>query len=210
MSFIGSCFSSIVDCFNGGDWNISSVAKQNNSSNHLPSGYQPIPDVILDTTTMGQEAVVVKNGSRLCGTGSVRSSTPISQSKAYWEVQVQQSGQWSCGLCTPSCDLNKSLGNDQHSWVIDWESNIKSRNEVEYTLEQPVQEGDIIGFTYDHVELNFYLNGNNLNCPILGIKGTVFPVLYVDDGAILDVIFEKFRYPIPSGFDRIMVEKVLL
>ncbi|CAB4063134.1 DHX33 [Lepeophtheirus salmonis] len=117
-----------------------------------------------------------KNGSRLCGTGSVRSSTPISQSKAYWEVQVQQSGQWSCGLCTPSCDLNKSLGNDQHSWVIDWESNIKSRNEVEYTLEQPVQEGDIIGFTYDHVELNFYLN-----------------VLYVDDGAILDYYYNPYK-----------------
>ena len=34
------------------------------------------------------------------------------------------------------------------------------------------------GFSYDHVELNFYVNGANLNCPILGIKGTVYPVLY--------------------------------
>eukprot|EP00096_Caligus_rogercresseyi_P000807 TRINITY_DN11334_c0_g1_i1.p1 TRINITY_DN11334_c0_g1~~TRINITY_DN11334_c0_g1_i1.p1 ORF type:complete len:211 (+),score=39.60 TRINITY_DN11334_c0_g1_i1:102-734(+) len=210
MSFMSSCFSSIVDCFNGGDWNMGNVAQSAKSSHPPAAGYQPIPDVILDTTTMGQEAVVVKNGSRLCGTGSVRASTPISQSKAYWEVQVQQSGQWSCGVCTPSCDLNKSLGNDQNSWVIDSDNHIKSKNEVEYTLEHPVQEGDILGFTYDHVEFNFYLNGNNLNCPILGIKGTVFPVLYVDDGAILDAIFEKFRYPIPSGFDRIMVEKVLL
>jgi hypothetical protein len=40
---------------------------------------QPIPDVILDTTTMGQEAVVVKNGMRLCGTGSARASSPILQ-----------------------------------------------------------------------------------------------------------------------------------
>ena len=39
-------------------------------------------------------------------------------------------------------------------------------------------------------------------------------VLYfssVDDGAIMDVIFDSFRCPqIPSGFDRIMVEKALL
>ncbi len=34
------------------------------------------------------------------------------------------------------------------------------------------------GLTYDHVELNFYLNGVNLNCPVLGIKGTVYPVVY--------------------------------
>ena len=33
-------------------------------------------------------------------------------------------------------------------------------------------------FTYDHVELNFYLNDENLNCPLYGIKGTVFPVFY--------------------------------
>ena len=32
----------------------------------------------------------------------------------------------------------------------------------------------------------------------------------VDDGAILDAIFENFRSPVPNGFDRIMVEKALL
>ena len=45
---------------------------------------QRIPEVILDTTTMGHEAVVVKNG--LCGTGAARGSAPILQDKAYWEV----------------------------------------------------------------------------------------------------------------------------
>lgn len=34
------------------------------------------------------------------------------------------------------------------------------------------------GVSYDHVELNFFLNGQSLQCPILGIKGTVFPVFY--------------------------------
>ena len=48
--------------------------------------------------SLGQEAVVVKNGSRLCGTGAARASTPILQNKAYWEVKIQQSGIWSCGV----------------------------------------------------------------------------------------------------------------
>ena len=153
------------------------------------------------------------------------------------------------------------------------------------------------GLSYDHVELNIYLNGENLNCPIYGIKGTVYPVFYgkcycswkktkqtfvstiesisikktcqiqfnftkfsvkntyrqekqksfrsnikisieicfsrnwyffypqgflgkkcfinwhffaVDEGAIIDAVFDSFRNSPPSGFDRIMVEKALL
>ena len=32
----------------------------------------------------------------------------------------------------------------------------------------------------------------------------------VDEGAILDAVFEKFNHPTPSGFERIMIEKALL
>lgn len=84
------------------------------------------------------------------------------------------------------------------------------------------QEGDIIGITYDHVELNFYLNGRSLNVPTL-IKLTnsqafngeynsneIYPCLYVDDGAILDLIVDNFNFQVPSGFDKIMVEQTLL
>ena len=34
------------------------------------------------------------------------------------------------------------------------------------------------GFTYDHVELNSYINGKSTNTPFTGIKGTIFPVFY--------------------------------
>jgi hypothetical protein len=85
------------------------------------------------------------------------------------------------------------------------------------------QEGDIIGVTYDHVELNFYLNGRNLNVPSL-IKHShnsqptngeynsneIYPCLFVDDGAILDLIVDNFNFQIPSGYDKIMVEQTLL
>ena len=42
-------------------------------------------------------------------------------------------------------------------------------------------------------------------------KKFIFFRITVDDGAIVDVIFDSFRCSqIPSGFDRIMVEKALL
>ena len=71
--------------------------------------------------------MVVKNGLRLCGTGSARGSAPILQDKAYWEVKVQQNvlsvksptqvkvqqgGRWSAGIATPAADLTKDLGLD--------------------------------------------------------------------------------------------------
>ena len=28
------------------------------------------------------------------------------------------------------------------------------------------------------MELNFYINGKPLNCPVTGVRGTVFPVIY--------------------------------
>lgn len=82
------------------------------------------------------------------------------------------------------------------------------------------QEGDIIGLTYDHIELNFYLNGKNLNVPQLiklnshtsngEYNNEIYPCLFVDDGAILDLIVDNFNYQIPSGYDKIMVEQTLL
>ena len=34
------------------------------------------------------------------------------------------------------------------------------------------------GITYDHIEMNFFLNGTALCTPFMGIKGTVFPAFY--------------------------------
>merc|ERR1712029_1169861 len=89
---------------------------------------------------MGQEAVVVKNGSRLCGTGAARSSSPILQNKAYWEFKLQQAGIWSCGLANPGCDLNRNLGTDLNSWcltqdtIIMWNSMSTSTGKISIAL----------------------------------------------------------------------------
>lgn len=83
------------------------------------------------------------------------------------------------------------------------------------------QEGDILGITYDHIELNFYVNGKSLNIPTLikvntqlpngsSYNNEIYPCLFVDDGAILDVILDNFNYQIPSGYEKILVEQTLL
>lgn len=40
-------------------------------------------------------------------------------------------------------------------------------------------EGDILGVAFDHVELNFYFNGKNLEVPFRNVRGAaLFPVIY--------------------------------
>ena len=41
-----------------------------------------------------------------------------------------------------------------------------------------LDEGDVIGVTYDHELLNFYHNGDDLESTITGIRGTIYPVFY--------------------------------
>lgn len=74
-----------------------------------------------------------------------------------------------------------------------------------------LQEGDIIGVTFDHNDLRFRVNDAPVDFAVTSVKGgEMFPVVYVDDGAILDVSFTSFQYEPPLGFDRILVEKSLL
>lgn len=90
-------------------------------------------------------------------------------------------------------------------------------------------EGDIVGVAFDHVELNFYFNGKNLEVPFRNVRGAaLFPVIYgecspqllciftkclyfpVGNGAILDIILDNFTYGPPLGFERILLEQSLL
>ncbi|XP_058448441.1 SPRY domain-containing protein 7 [Malaya genurostris] len=193
----------------------------------------------LDTSHMGHEVVVIKNGQRACGSGGVITNTPLLQSKSYFEVKLQQGGHWSIGLATQQADLNQSKGGfDKETWCLTSDNvvyhNAKPLHKLEKkdegiktvptTLdnEEPVvgsplvsasdipQEGDTIGVAYDHVELNFYLNGTNLNVPVINVRGTVFPCIFVDEGAILDIVLNQFKYSPPPGFERILIEQSLL
>ncbi|XP_023014091.2 SPRY domain-containing protein 7 [Leptinotarsa decemlineata] len=175
----------------------------------------------LDTAFMGYEVVIVKGGQRVCGTGAALGNAPLVQSKSYFEVKIQQSGSWSIGIATRQTDLSLSLGGmDEFSWVLGHDHIIRHNKQELHKINicnnsdnngmQTIQEGDIIGVAFDHIQLKFFLNGKEIEQSISNVKGTVYPALYVDDGAILDIILDNFKHSPPSGFDKIMLEQSLL
>uniref|UniRef100_UPI00358DF8F4 SPRY domain-containing protein 7 isoform X2 n=1 Tax=Myxine glutinosa TaxID=7769 RepID=UPI00358DF8F4 len=169
-----------------------------------------LPTVQLDTQSMGCDVVVVKNGRRICGTGACLANAPLHQNKSYFEFKMQSSGIWGIGVATRNADLNRiPLGEDAESMVLRHDGSMRYRGEEKNHLpaNSLPMEGDVVGITYDHVELNVYINGRNSRCPASGIRGTVYPVVYVDDSAILDSQFSDFYFPPPPGFEKIMFEQ---
>jgi len=168
--------------------------------------------VSLDTSLMGNECVVVKQGRRICGTGSALANVEVVQDKCYFEVRIQSSGIWAVGLASKECDLNViPLGKDNFSWVLRSNGTVMHADTaVLKDVPLDVTEGDYLGCSFDHVEMNFFLNGKNLNCPLTGVRGKVRPIVCVDDGCIIDVNFDNFVFPPPPGFQKLMVEKDLL
>uniref|UniRef100_A0A8V0XN97 SPRY domain-containing protein 7 n=1 Tax=Gallus gallus TaxID=9031 RepID=A0A8V0XN97_CHICK len=160
--------------------------------------------------TGGTDVVIVKNGRRICGTGGCLANAPLHQNKSYFEFKIQSTGIWGIGVATQKANLNQiPLGRDVHSLVMRNDGALYYNNEEKNRLpaNSLPQEGDVVGITYDHVELNVYLNGKNMHCPASGIRGTVYPVVYVDDSAILDCQFSEFYHTPPPGFEKILFEQ---
>ncbi|XP_016346644.1 SPRY domain-containing protein 7 [Sinocyclocheilus anshuiensis] len=169
-----------------------------------------MPTVQLDTHHMGTDVVIVKSGRRICGTGGCIANAPLHQNKSYFEFKIQSTGVWGVGVATRKGNLNQiPMGRDPHSLVLRQDGTVFHNNEEKNRLpaNSLPQEGDIVGVTYDHVELNLYLNGKNMICPASGIRGTVYPVVYVDDSAILDCQFSDFYHPPPQGYQKILFEQ---
>ncbi|XP_044521983.1 SPRY domain-containing protein 7 isoform X3 [Gracilinanus agilis] len=126
------------------------------------------------------------------------------------QLDTQHMGIWGIGVATQKVNLNQiPLGRDVHSLVMRNDGALYHNNEEKNRLpaNNLPQEGDVVGITYDHVELNVYLNGKNMHCPASGIRGTVYPVVYVDDSAILDCQFSDFYHIPPTGFEKILFEQ---
>uniref|UniRef100_A0A9J8B5H2 SPRY domain-containing protein 7 n=1 Tax=Cyprinus carpio carpio TaxID=630221 RepID=A0A9J8B5H2_CYPCA len=158
----------------------------------------------------GTDVVIVKSGRRICGTGACLANAPLHQNKSYFEFKIQSTGVWGIGVATQKVNLNQvPLGQDSHSLVLRHDGSIYHNNEEKNRLpaNSLPQEGDIVGVTYDHVELSLYLNGKNMQCPASGIRGTVFPIVYVDDSAIIDCQFSDFYHTPPEGFEKILFEQ---
>ncbi|XP_045471342.1 SPRY domain-containing protein 7 isoform X1 [Harmonia axyridis] len=184
---------------------------------NVPSMPKESP-IRLDTNFMGYEVVIVKGGQRVCGAGAALGNAPLVQSKSYFEAKIQQGGSWSIGLATRQTDLSLTQGGmDEHSWAL-CSDHIIRHNKKElfkiYTGDATegihLQEGDLIGVSYDHIQLKFYVNGKELDQSVTNVKGTVYPAIYVDDGAIVDIILDNFIHSSPPGFEKIMLEQSLL
>ena len=111
-------------------------------------------------------------------------------------------GVWGVGVATPLVRVDQvPLGGDTHSWVLTSEGSTVHNAEAITRLKEKLSEGDAVvsehspivyiinmviegcvvacqGVSYDHVELNFFLNGKSMQCPVMGIRGMVFPVFY--------------------------------
>lgn len=196
MSLISICC--FKNCFDGTGFTIKTTSKREQ---------QPI---ILDNKHMGHDVVILKNGLRICGNGGAICTAPLVQSKSYFEVKIQQGGKWGIGLATRKADFNTGGGSDQESWVLTSHATLRHNGTVIHSNLEIPAEGSILGVSFDHIELNFYVNGKPLDKTLTGIKGTVFPALYVDEGAVLDLIVDNFIGTMPNGFERIMIEQSLL
>ena len=144
-----------------------------------PVRLKDVQHVVLDTNRMGVDTVIVKSGRRICGTGGALANAPLVQNKSYFEMKVQSGGVWGVGVACPGVQLDAApLGTTSQSWVLHCNGKVYHNSEVQTTARDTPQEGDIVSCSYDHVELNFFLNGKSLDCPVTGIRGTVYPVFY--------------------------------
>jgi hypothetical protein len=101
-------------------------------------------------------------------------NAPLVQNKAYWEVKIQSLGLFGVGLATRQSGLDVvPLGADGKSWVLrsDGTAWHKAEQMAAAPADFAIEEGDTIGMSYDHESLNFYLNGQQLELSITGVRG---------------------------------------
>jgi len=166
--------------------------------------------VRLNQFRTGNNAVIVKNGKRLCGSGCCLATAEIVQDKVYFEAKLQSQGVWGIGVAVSDENMNLiPLGDSTLSWVLRHNGCIHHNKNIIHESKLKFEEGDVLGCSYDHVELNFYVNGKPLNLPVRGVKGNLFPAFYVDENAILDAEFKDFSFSPPSGYQYLMIEKTI-
>lgn len=75
---------------------------------------------------------------------------------------------------------------DEFSWALSNDGVIYHNKQELYKLgtttnqpqKQIPQEGDVIGVSYDHIQLKLYVNGEEIEYAVTNVKGTVYPALY--------------------------------
>ncbi|KAI6192134.1 SPRY domain-containing protein 7 [Aphelenchoides bicaudatus] len=165
--------------------------------------------VKLSTSHMGPDVVLLKNCTRICGTGSALGTAPIVQNKAFFQIDVTQTGTWGVGLAHRSVDLERVPPMNE-AWILRSDGEVWQNGQLLGKIDTVLQEGDSICVTFDHVDLKFYRNNQQLPITINSVRGQVYPIVYVSENAILDVKFRNTSVVAPHGFEEIMIEQTLL
>uniref|UniRef100_A0A914H6Z2 dolichyl-P-Glc:Glc1Man9GlcNAc2-PP-dolichol alpha-1,3-glucosyltransferase n=1 Tax=Globodera rostochiensis TaxID=31243 RepID=A0A914H6Z2_GLORO len=149
----------------------------------------------LDRNHMGDDVVLLKEDTRICGSGGVLGNVPLLQNKSYFQVHIQQSGTWAVGLGTRKTELSKTPMLAK-VWMLRDDGTIVMDEQSVGKVEETIGEGETIGVAFDHVELSFYKGEVPIwNGTIKSVVGQVFyPCLFVDDNAILDVRFNAAKF----------------
>lgn len=126
---------------------------------------------------------------------------------------MQSNGDIGIGIMNKNPNLDKnSLIND--AWLLWSNGKVTYNGKEQVSLETDLQEGDIIGVTFDHTDLKFYINGKEVAHLTRGAAGNfpaaAFPVVFVDDGAVVDLNFSSFAFDPPVGYTGILQEQTLL
>uniref|UniRef100_A0A7E4W716 SPRY domain-containing protein n=1 Tax=Panagrellus redivivus TaxID=6233 RepID=A0A7E4W716_PANRE len=198
-----SCFPfrTCLECLQG-----PSFATANESYAHLR---EEVHCVKLDTSFMGREVILLKAGTRICGSGGALATAPIVQNKAYFQATIQVNGIWGIGLATRSANLSNApiLEN---AWMLHHDGRVYSNGEELGVIDLQMSEGDSIGVAFDHIDLRFFKNNEELPITIPNIRGQVYPCVFVEEAASIDVKFRTFDLNPPPGYEEIMIEQTLL
>ncbi|KJH51308.1 SPRY domain protein [Dictyocaulus viviparus] len=197
IPYLGSC----LECIQGPSF--SATTSYSQMTTLIP------PSICLDTSRCGKDVVILKEGERICGTGAALGTLPIVQNKGYFQVNIQQGGVWGVGIGNLHSLLDEApLIAD--FWGVRDNGDVVANGVVVGKLNIEISDGDCVGVCYDHVELNFLVNGQQAEPNITGVKGPAYPLVYVDDSAILDVKFRKFTVNPPVGYSEILAEQTIL
>ncbi|OUC41479.1 SPRY domain protein [Trichinella nativa] len=170
-----------------------------------------VASICLDSERSGENVVLLKDCTRICGSGASLCTAPLLQDNSYFEIKIQQAGSWGVGIASPDVDLNRiPLGKDMKSCVLRCDGKVYRNDQVVCEKQLLVEEGDHVRIAYNHIDLQFAINDSNDWISTPAMKGVVvFPVVYADDGAIIDVSFSEFNCPPPDRYQPVLLEQSL-
>jgi len=184
------------------------------------------PDTVAEqniklSNEMSSPSINIVGNVTVKGNGLALADTSVEQDSAYWEWFIEDlnssgKGLVKFGVCTKkNAEFYKALEENQSHDEINTGDNMTILMREVPLLKQ----GDTVGVAVQQSDLpmiQFFHNGDQkYELSINRFRGTVFPALYMDDGAscTATLVFKEadFRYSTPSSrFQPLMAERSIV